>query len=596
LTRFDPVFRQSRGQDGAEPTISQMQQLLPYKGTLEALLNADRSLASLRSAPAQPGTSAATDDLEEVTEGAARIALLQQAIARGESPATGAQSTPADDLLARLDALGIRVSDAVPVIAGTAREAFREVNDRQVDLGIDALCNDLDPQQPLARGVVRPRVVGSPVYAPGVLGLIQRAQVHLKAPEARRQRDNLNAVVQRFSALEAGQSFDIHVGRRGDIRVGYTVVPGASVSAGVVAGLSNGIRISRRDETTYLLDVVATKSAGLTGGLSVLAGALTGSAQHHAHRATGYRITCTTPQQAIELMEAVVGLRQLPTGGWSSGQVTELEVQGQETRAAIDARVELDSPAGDALFKLEARMDKSGGTSLEVTQSPFLRTERRTHTRAWHASAGVDILDGRFQADAGRGAQVSVTRSCIRTHDGRVRSPALAVQVQAVGGDVRGALRRAMPHLADDEVDHFVAQVEEAQAASGGEGLSVAVELQCAMTQAGLDKANAHYGLARDWLEAQRRDGQNRTADAAMALNEADRAMRDPSHYRIAGVGLVLQSSVEADDGSAGLTRDTARVGSEHRQALSPPRSGGGVGQALSIHPAYQGLLAAAPA
>lgn len=173
--------------------------------------------------------------------------------------------------------------------------------------------------------------------------------------------------------------------------------------------------------------------------------------------------------------------------------------------------------------------------------------------------------------------------------------PGLAVRARIVGDDVRGSLLRAMPHLAQpaftEALEHFAAQVEQAVADAGEAGQSVDVELSCVMTPQGVHRANQYYRLAGQLLRAPELARDDAQAQARVALREADRAMRDPSHYVIRGVSLVLQSSVDAVGDVPGPIKETARVGSDQRRVLSPPASGGGEGALLAIHAGYGTLL-----
>lgn len=590
LRHFDPKERRFRAAAGAEPTLGQMRALLKDKDTLQALLNADRSVAA--TAKASPKNSASTTELAQLSEGIARIAVLQEAIATQGAPAPGAQVQAADGVLRRFAQYGVGVADPIPALSATAKGLWQQVHDKQLEMDITSLCRRFDPEDLNAKGALRQDIPGTPAIPPGGRGLMGRARAYLQAPEARRRLNNQHAVAQRFATLEAGQSFDIHLGRRGELSVGYPVVPGVSVSAGVIVGLGNGIRISRTGEEAYEVDVASTKSAALSGMLSALGGALAGSAQRSADATRGYRITCASQAEALELVEALIGQRALKPEAWSSGQVRAMEVRTQERRGGVQLAVALNLPGDQALFKFEAEVDKSSGTQLEVTQSPFIRTERRTQVRAWQASARADVLDGRLSGEAERGARVSVTRTCDRDTDGLVRRPGLAVRARVVGDDVKGALLRAMPHLAGEELDHFVQQVEQARADSGQEGQAADIELQCAMTPEGVDRANDWYRQAHRLLGAKRPEG-TRTASAVMGLlREADHAMRDPSHYVIQGVDLVLQASADAVADGEALVKETARVAFEQRLSLAMPASGGGRARKLSDHTGYGALLA----
>lgn len=591
LRHFDPVGRRFRSTSGDAPELGQMMRLLGDQPDLEALLQAGDTVARL-SVPASQGP-ASTGALEEVAEGVARIAVLQEAIANGNADfrvrAAGQQLMPADSVLRRLDAYGLSVADPIPGLARVVAEVPNQMVRQAQDMG--SLCKRLDPVNPSAQGVVQARVPGAPSFASGAKGLLARAQAYVKAAEVRRRLDNQHAVAQRFSALEAGQSFDIHVGQRGEFTLGYPVAPGVSVSAGVSVGLGNGIRISRTGPQSYEVDVARTKSGALSGALSVLGGALTGSTQRSAEAARGFRIACASRQEAVELVEALVGVRTLDPARWTSGQVQELRTRGRDSRAAIQGKFELSGPADLTLLALEAQLDKSSGAQVEITQSPFIRLERRTQTRAWHASAGGEALGGRLAGETERGAQVSVTRTCAR-RGGLLRgAPGLAVRAQVVGDDIRGSVLRAMPHLSGATLDHYVEQVEAAVAAAAEAGQSVDVELECAMTPQGVRKANQHYRLAAELLRAPGQERAVAESQARKALREADFAMREPSHYVIRGVNLVLQSSAESVADGHGGRKETARVGAQERRALPLPASGAGAQTSLSIHAGYGALL-----
>lgn len=550
LKHFDPVARRLRPGIGDAPELGQMMRLVDHRVDIEALVNASDDVARLSAQFSQQLAQSAP--LEAVVEGAMRIAVLQHAIDNDSAdfrmPAKGSAVMPVDGVLKRLQAFGLGLADPIPAVARQMQDLEHHLLRQPLDM--TTLCKRLDPVNPGAAGVVQSRIPGAPAFGPGAKGMVARARAYVKAGEMRRQLDNQHAVAQRFARLDAGQSFDIHLGRAGQVTLGTPVAPGVGVGVGLSASLSNGIRISRTGEKAFEVDVVSTRSGRFAATLSVLSGAVEASGQRSANAARGYRIRCSSREEALELVEALVGARKLDAGRWTTGQVQALQSAAAENRAAVQAQVTIPAKGDASLVRLEAGLDKSAGQAAELAEAPFLRVERSTQTRAWNAKAGADVLDGQWTGEVERGAQVSVTRTCVRRGALLRGEPVLASQSRVVAGQVEACLRRLMPQLAGEALAHYVVQVEQACADAGEAGQTVDVELESVMTHQGVRRANHFYRL-----------GDN---------DEAEREMREPANYAVRGLAVVLKSESE-DTGSVELpVKETARVGGEIRRALAP--------------------------
>lgn len=569
LAHFDPQDKRLKAAEGARPGYGNLKRLLGDLEDLEALLRAEDDIVRLDRPIARPQPE--SDALAQVVEGVVRVAVLEGAIAQASPDADagdgGRSATLADDVLKCLDLWGLGLADPNPVVAemvGKAVAGLKKAPD------LTELCKRLDPVNPEASGVLQSRIPGAPTTLPGAKGLMARARAYVQAGQVRRRLDNQQAVTQRFASLQSGQAFDIQLGRTGEVTIGAPVVPGVSVAAGVSATRASAIRVSRTGDESFEIDVVRSRSATVSAALSLLAGAVVGSSQHSAEAATGYRIQCTSRQEALELVEALAGMRKLDATTWQSGQVQQLRSQSGETRAAVEATFEAATPADSPLFKLEAELSKAWGQSLEVAQSPFIRVERRTQVGAWHAHAGIDVLEGRLAGEVERGAQVSATRTCVRRKGLLNGEPVLSEQSRLTAGDAKACLLRIRPRLAGTELEHYVAQVQQAHAAAEEAGQTLDVELESVMTPEGVRKANHFYRQAEALLRAPGRDPAVATAQARVALEEAEREMREPANYEVRGLAVVLKSeSLETASEELPL-KETARVGSETRQALAP--------------------------
>ncbi len=570
LRHFDPVDKRLRPAQGDAPELGQMMRLLDHQDDLDALLKASDDVARLSAHFSQPPASTAA--LEEVVEAGARIAALQEAIANGSgdfrAPAQDGAGLPVDGVLRRLQAFGLGLADPIPRVSRMVGDVGPQLQRQALDMA--SLCKRLDPVSPSAAGVVQARIPGAPAFAAGAKGLLARARAHVAAGEARRRLDNQHAIAQRFAGLQAGQAFDIQLGRSGEIAIGTPVVPGLTVSLGLQATQASGIRISRTGAQSFQVDVVRARSGAVSATLAALAGAVAGTGRHSAEARQGYRITCTSRQQAAELVEALVGVRRLDAARWTGGQVQELGSSARESRASIQAKFELPSPSESPLLTLEAELDAASGRMLEVTQSPFLRVERRTQARAWQARAAVDVLEGRLAGEAERGAQVSETRTCVRRGALLRGEPTLTLQSRVVAGDAKACLLRVMPQLAGEALAHYVAQVEQVQAAARDAGQTVGVEIESVMTAEGVRRANHFYRQAAALLQAPGQDPALARAKAQAALQEAEREMREPSNYEMRGMAVVLESAAEEAASEELPLKETARVGGTTRQALTP--------------------------
>lgn len=569
LAHFDPQDKRLKASEGARPGYGNMKRLLGDLDGLEALLRAEDDIARLDRPIARPQPE--SDALAQVVEGVVRVAVLEGAIAQASPDADagdgGRTATLADDVLKRLDLWGLGLADPNPVVAemvGKAAAALQKAPD------LTDLCQRLDPVNPAASGVLQSRIPGTPAALPGAKGLMARARAYVQAGEVRRRLDNQQAVTQRFASLQSGQAFDIQLGRTGEVTLGTPIVPGVSLAAGVSATRASTIRVARTGDETYEIDVVRSRSASISAALSLLAGAVVGSSRHNAEAATGYRVQCASRQEALELVEALAGMRKLDATTWQSGTVQQLRSEAGETRAAVEATFEASTPADSPLFKLEAELSKTWGQSLEVAQSPFIRVERRTQVGAWHAQAGIDVLDGRLAGEVERGAQVSAARTCVRRKGLLNGEPMLSERSRLTAGDAKACLLRIRPRLAGKELEHYVEQIQQAHAAAEAAGQTLDVELESVMTPEGVRKANHFYRQAETLLRAPGRDPDLARAQARTVLEEAEREMREPANYEVRGLSIVLASqSLETASEELPL-KETARVGSETRQALAP--------------------------
>ncbi len=570
LRHFDPAGKRLRPQPGDAPELGEMLRLLDHRGDLEALLQAGDDVARLSAHFSQP--QATTAALEDVVEGVVRIAALQEAIANASgdfrSPARGGASAPVDGVLRRLQDCGLGLADPIPRVSRMVAEVGPQLQRHSLDMA--SLCKRLDPLDPLAAGVVQARLPGASAFAPGPRGLLARARAHLQAGESRRRLDNQHAIAQRFASLEAGQSFDIQLGRSGELAIGTPVAPGVSAALGIQASQHSGIRISRTGEQAFEVDVVRGRAGTVTAALSLLAGAVSGTGQRSAQASRGYRITCASRQEATELVQALAGVRPLDDARWTAGRVQELRSSAGESRAAIQAKFALPASSDVPLLTLEAEVDAASGRALEVAQSPFIRVERRTQVQAWHARAGIDVLEGRLAGEAQRGAQVRETRTCTRRGALLRGAPVQSLQARVVGGNARASLLRVMPQASPQALAHYEAQVEQALQQAEATGQGVDIEAESVMTDHGLRRTNHFYRQAAALLQVPGKDPALARTQARAALEEAERELREPSNYELRGVSVVLESTAEEAAGEPLPLKETARVGGTTRQALAP--------------------------
>lgn len=583
LEHFDPVRREVTRGKGPAPGYAALRALAPYKASIEALLNATATIDALRAALADRLQS---QPLRAMVEALVRVAVLEEAVAKTHEKTPTPPSS--DNILKRLAEFGLSMDDAIPVVSSLLAQVPAKAT--SMPQSLPELCKRLDPLSPGAKGVLQEVIPGAMVRPKSPLARLHGQQ---KADAWRQRLQNLAAVTDRFKRLSEGESFDIHVGQTGEFTIGQPIVPGVTGSAGLRATQTNGIRVSclpgaQPGIVRYEVDLVRTKSAALTGVLSLLGGSVTASAQRGQRAGEGYRLSCDGRPEALELVESLVSGHPVDPTQWR-GKVSQLRTRGHQTGGTVSAQVNVALPVGGTLLELGAQIAKSQGQASEIENSAqLLQIERFREVRAWAASAQASALGGRLSADKEVGAQVTVERTRAR-RGGLLRAPpTMTLQSQVVGDDMDASLRRLLPRLSPEDMAHYRDQLREAMAAAPGD--TVQVEVDCVMTGDAMVQANKQYRFVQEHRHHLRPGITGTTQAPAHELVEqtraaADSLQQDDRSYVVKSVNVRVQSSAQATKGTIAQYQATAQVDTEGRRALTPSPSGKVEGQLL-VEPA----------